>query len=56
MEHASADLTTIDLHATIGHLQAPGEIINVQDDSFGNLRFDLADPPAPSRTRPSRSE
>ena len=56
MEHATTDLPTIDLHARLGHLQAEGEIINVQDDSFGNLRFDLADPPARSRTRPSRSE
>lgn len=45
MEYSDADLTTVDLHSTLGYLQAQGEIVNVQEDSFGNLRFDLADPP-----------
>ena len=45
MEFSEADLTGIDLHATLGHMQAQGEIIDVQEDSFGNLRFGL--PPTP---------
>ena len=50
MEFSDADLTAVDLHATLGYLQAQGEILNVQDDSFGNLRFDLADPPSRAPT------
>jgi hypothetical protein len=41
MEYSSLDVTAIDLHAALGHLEARGEIVNVQPDSFGNLRFDL---------------
>ena len=41
MEYAPADLREIDLHEMLGHLQTRGEIVNVRDDSFGNLRFDL---------------
>ena len=44
MEYSAADLTTVDVHAALGYLDARGEIVNVQEDSFGNLRFDLADP------------
>ena len=42
MEHSEEDLRTLDLFQIIGHLDAEGEITNVQQDSFGNLRFDLA--------------
>ena len=45
MEFSQADLIGIDLHAALGHLQARGEIIDVQEDSFGNLRFGLPPPP-----------
>ena len=45
MEFSQADLIGIDLHAALGHLQARGEIIDVQEDSFGNLRFGLPSPP-----------
>ena len=54
MEHASEDLRRLDLFQIIGHLDAEGEIRNVQQDSFGNLKFDLAalKPPA-ERSTPS---
>ena len=42
MEHAEEDLRQVDLFQILGHLDAEGEIINVEQDSFGNLRFDLA--------------
>ena len=42
MEHAEEDLRTVDLFQIIGHLDAEGEITNVEQDSFGNLKFDLA--------------
>ena len=42
MEHAHEDLRTVDLFQIIGHLDAQGEIANVEQDSFGNLKFDLA--------------
>ena len=42
MEHSEEDLRTVDLFQIIGHLDAEGEITNVDQDSFGNLRFDLA--------------
>ena len=45
MEFSEADVVGIDLHAALGHLQARGEIIDVQEDSFGNLRFGLPPPP-----------
>ena len=42
MEHSEEDLRTVDLFQIIGHLDAEGEITNVEQDSFGNLKFDLA--------------
>jgi len=51
MEYSTADLTVVDLHGALGHMQARGEIVNVQEDSFGNLRFDLADAPPSSAGR-----
>ena len=42
MEHADEDLRGVDLFQIIGHLDAEGEITNVEQDSFGNLKFDLA--------------
>ena len=41
MEHSDEDLRTLDLFQIIGHLDAEGEIRNVEQDSFGNLKFDL---------------
>ena len=41
MEHAEEDLRSVDLFQIIGHLDAEGEINNVEQDSFGNLKFDL---------------
>lgn len=41
MEHSDEDLRTVDLFQIIGHLDAEGEIRNVEQDSFGNLKFDL---------------
>lgn len=42
MEYSDEDLRTVDLFQIIGHLDAEGEIGNVEQDSFGNLKFDLA--------------
>ena len=42
MEHSEEDLRRLDLFQIIGHLDAEGEIANVEQDSFGNLKFDLA--------------
>ncbi|MDE2967454.1 MAG: hypothetical protein OXS30_08235 [Chloroflexota bacterium] len=42
MEYSEEDLRTVDLFQIIGHLDAEGEIGNVEQDSFGNLKFDLA--------------
>ncbi len=42
MEHSDEDLRRLDLFQILGHLDAEGEIRNVEQDSFGNLRFDLA--------------
>ncbi len=42
MEYSEEDLRTVDLFQIIGHLDAEGEIRNVEQDSFGNLKFDLA--------------
>ncbi len=41
MEHSGEDLRRLDLFQIIGHLDAEGEIANVEQDSFGNLKFDL---------------
>ncbi|MXX48065.1 MAG: hypothetical protein F4Z38_07090 [Chloroflexi bacterium] len=49
MEHSDEDLRTVDLFQIIGHLDAEGEIRNVEQDSFGNLKFDLGT----LRNRPS---
>ena len=42
MEYSKEDLRRLDLFQIIGHLDAEGEITNVEQDSFGNLKFDLA--------------
>ena len=42
MEYSSEDLRQVDLFQILAHLDAEGEIVNVQQDSFGNLRFDLS--------------
>ncbi|MDE2745804.1 MAG: hypothetical protein OXI41_07425 [Chloroflexota bacterium] len=42
MEFTDEDLRSVDLFQIIGHLDAEGEITNVEQDSFGNLKFDLA--------------
>ena len=42
MEHSAEDLRGVALFQIIGHLDAEGEIANVEQDSFGNLKFDLA--------------
>ena len=42
MEYSNEDLRTVDLFQIIGHLDAEGEIRNVEQDSFGNLKIDLA--------------
>ena len=51
MEHAEEDLRGVDLFQIIGHLDAEGEIANVEQDSFGNLKFDLATLTERGRTR-----
>ena len=43
MEHTGLDLVHLELYAVLGYLQTQGEIVNVEQDSFGNLKFDLAD-------------
>ena len=48
MEYSSEDLRQVDLFQILAHLDAEGEIVNVQQDSFGNLRFDLG----PASTAP----
>ncbi len=52
MEYADEDLRTLDLFQILGHLDAEGEITNVEQDSFGNLKFDLG-PMAPRDVRGS---
>ncbi len=42
MEHTAEDLRQLDLFQILAHLDAEGEIANVEQDSFGNLNFDLA--------------
>ena len=41
MEYSTEDLRRVDLFQIIAHLDAEGEITNVEQDSFGNLKFDL---------------
>ena len=43
MEHSEMDLTNVDLHGALRHLEAEGEIVDVRADSFGNLRFNLGE-------------
>ena len=43
MEHSNEDLRRLDLFHILGHLDAEGEIRNVEQDSFGNLKFDLVE-------------
>ncbi|MXX81253.1 MAG: hypothetical protein F4Y69_09530 [Chloroflexi bacterium] len=43
MEHSDEDLRRLDLFQILGHLDSEGEIRNVEQDSFGNLRFDLVE-------------
>ena len=43
LEYSPEDLTLIDVHGALGHLHETGEIRDVQEDSFGNLRFALGD-------------
>ena len=42
LDHEDLDYRRIDLHAVLGHLAASGDLVNVEQDSFGNLRFDVA--------------
>ena len=42
MEHADEDLRRVDLFQILAHLQAEGELANLDQDSFGNIKFDLA--------------
>ena len=44
MEHAQEDLRRLDLFQIIAHLDAEGEIVDVEQDSFANLKFSLAPP------------
>ena len=41
MEHSDEDLRRVDLFQIIAHLDAEGEVRNVEQDSFGNLRFEV---------------
>ncbi len=41
LEFATEDLRRVDLFHIIAHLDAEGEVRNVEQDSFGNLKFDL---------------
>ena len=41
MEHSAEDLRRVDLFQIIAHLNAEGEVRNVEQDSFGNLKFDV---------------
>ena len=41
MEHTALDLVRIDLFQVVAHLEAEGELSNLQNDSFGNVKFDL---------------
>ena len=42
MEHSDEDLRRLDLFQILAHLQAEGELANLVQDSFGNIKFDLA--------------
>lgn len=43
LEHTDLDVRRIDIYEILGYLQAQGEIENVEQDSMGNLRWDLSD-------------
>ena len=43
MEHSAEDLRRLDLFQIIAHLAAEGELRNIEQDSFGNLKFDLGE-------------
>lgn len=41
LEHSTESLRRVDLYAVIAHLEAEGELENLQQPSDGNMRFDL---------------
>ena len=43
LEHTELDVRHIDVYEILAYLQAQGEIANVEQDSMGNLRWDLTD-------------
>ena len=43
LEHTDLDVTRIDIHAVLSHLEREGEIVTLAQDSFGNVRFDLTE-------------
>ncbi len=43
MEYTQMDLTGVELYELFGYLHAQGDIANVEQDSFGNLKFDLTE-------------
>ncbi len=43
LENTALDVRRIDVYEILGYLQAQGEIENVEQDSMGNLRWDLSD-------------
>ncbi len=49
LEHGAPTLRDIDLYAVLAHLEAEGEITNLQQPSDGNMRFDLTERPGAQR-------
>jgi len=41
LEHSTESLRHVDLYAVIAHLEAEGELTNLQQPSDGNMRFDV---------------
>ena len=43
MEHTAEDLRRVDLFQILAHLHAEGELARIEQDSFGNVKFDVAE-------------
>lgn len=43
MEHSEEDLRRIDLFQVLAHLHATGELARLEQDSFGNVRFNVGE-------------
>ena len=43
LEHTAEDLRRVNLFQTLAHLHAEGELSRLEQDSFGNIKFDVAE-------------